>query len=75
MQFDHLNRRFIDFKKAAFSVGQEAENDFKVPIEDLYHRLFDIIDIAFWGNQEEENAFPVPLETSDSRTHQSCNLL
>jgi len=29
--FDHLNGRFIDLKKAAFSVGQEAENESAIP--------------------------------------------
>ena len=27
VQFDHMNRRFIDLKKVALSVSQEAEND------------------------------------------------
>jgi len=52
--FDDLNRRFIDLKKDAFSIGQEAENDFKVQFEDLNHRFFELIEIASWACQEAE---------------------
>jgi len=52
MPFDHLNRSFIDLKKVAFSVGQEAENDFKVPFDKMNHRFIDFIQIAFWAGQE-----------------------
>jgi len=58
--FDHLNRRFIDLKKVTFSVGQEAENDFKVTFDNLNHRFFDFIQIAFWADQKAENEFAVP---------------
>jgi len=50
-----LNRRFIDFKNVAFSVGRVAENDFKVPFDNLKHRLFHFIQISFWAGQEAEN--------------------
>jgi len=53
--FDHLNRRFIDLKKVAFSIGQEADNDFKLPIHNLNQRFFDFLRIAFLGGQEAEN--------------------
>ena len=36
-----MNRRFNDLIKVAFSVGQDAENDFKVPFEDLNQRFFE----------------------------------
>jgi len=42
-----LNRSFIDLKKFAFSIGQEAENDFEVPFENLNHRFFDFTIFAF----------------------------
>jgi len=58
--FDHLNRRFIDFQKIAFSVCQEAENDFKVTFYKLKHRFFDFIQIQFWDGQEAENKVAVP---------------
>jgi len=35
--FDHLNRRFIDLNKVAFSVGQVAENDLKMTFDNLNH--------------------------------------
>jgi len=53
--FEDLNRRFIDLKKVDFSVGQEAENDFKVTFDKLNHRFFDFIQIAFWAISEAEN--------------------
>ena len=59
MQFDHLNRRFIDLKKVAISVGQEAENDYKVT-DNLNHRFFEFTQIAFLASQEAENEFAVP---------------
>jgi len=40
---DNLIRRVIDLKKGAFSVGQEAENEFKVTFDNLNHRFFDFI--------------------------------
>jgi len=43
----HLNHRFIDLKKVAFSVGQEVKNDFKVTFDNLNHRFFDIIKLHF----------------------------
>jgi len=57
VQFDHLNRRFIDMIKVA---NQGANNDFKVTFENLNHRFFDFIEIAFWAGQEAENDFVVP---------------
>jgi len=39
MPFDHLKRRFINLIKVEFSVGEEAEDDFKVPFDNLNHRL------------------------------------
>jgi len=51
VQFDHLNRRFIDTKKVIFSIDQEAVIILKVPFEDLNHRFFDFIEIAFWVGQ------------------------
>jgi len=59
MPFDHLNRRFIDLKQVAFSVGQEAENYLKVTFDNLNYRFFDYIQIAFWADQEAENEFAV----------------
>jgi len=61
--FDHLNRRFIDLKNVAFSVGQEAVNDFKVRFDNLSHGFFDFIQIAFWASQDPENEFEVPATT------------
>jgi len=55
-----LNRRIIDIIKVAFSVGLEANNDFKVTFENLNRRIFDFIEIAFWAGQEAENEFAVP---------------
>jgi len=46
--------------KVAFTVDLEAENVFKVPFEDLYHRFFDFIQIAFLGGQEAENELTLP---------------
>ena len=34
-----MNRRFIDLKIVGYSVGKEAENDFKVTIHNLNHRF------------------------------------
>jgi len=45
--FDHLNRRFIELKNIAFSVYQEADNDFKVKFDNLNHRFFNFIEVAF----------------------------
>jgi len=45
-----LEWSFINLKK--FSVGQEAENDFKVTIGNLNNPFFDFIQIAFWASQE-----------------------
>jgi len=47
-------------KRVAFSVGQEEENDFKVPFDNMNHRFFDFIQIAFWAGQEAEFEFAVP---------------
>jgi len=58
--FDHLNRRFINLKKVAFLVGQEAENDFKVTFDNMNNRFFVFILIAFWAGVEAENEFAVP---------------
>ena len=38
----HLNCRFINMKNVAFSVGQEAKNDFKVTFDNWNHRFFDL---------------------------------
>jgi len=46
--------------KVAFSVGEEANNDFKETFENLNDRFFDFIEISFWAGQEEENEFAVP---------------
>jgi len=42
-----LNRRLIELQKVTFSVGQEAENDFKVTFDNVTHGFFDFIQIAF----------------------------
>ena len=55
--FDHLNHRFNDLKKVAFSVGKEGNNDFNVTFENLNHRFFEFIEIAFLAVQEAENEF------------------
>jgi len=47
-------------KKFAFSVGQVAENDFKVTFGNFKHRYFDFIQIACWAGQGAENEFAVP---------------
>jgi len=47
VHFENLNRRFIDMIKVAFSVGLEANNDFKVTFENLSRRFFDFTEIAF----------------------------
>jgi len=57
--FDHLNRLFINLKKVEFSVGQEAENDFKEAFDNLKDSFFDFIQTAFWAGQEAENEFSV----------------
>jgi len=57
---DHLNQRFIELKKVAFLVGQEANNDFKVTFKNLNHRLFVFIEIEFLSGQEAENELAVP---------------
>ena len=50
-----MNYRFNDLKKVAFSVGKEANNDFKVTFENLNHRFSEFIEIAFLAVQEAEN--------------------
>ena len=55
-----LESSLFDFKKVVFSVGQEAENNFKEPFDNLIHRFFDFIQIAFWTGQEAEHEFVVP---------------
>jgi len=55
-----LNRRFVNLKKAEFSVGQEAENDFKITFNNWIHNFFEYIKIASWAGQEAENEFAVP---------------
>ena len=47
MPFDLLNRPFIALKKVVFSVGQEAENAFKVTFENLKHFFIDFIQTNF----------------------------
>jgi len=42
-----LDRRFINLKKVAFSVGQEAKGDFKVTFENWDHHFFDFIKLHF----------------------------
>jgi len=59
VSFDHLNHPFIEFKKVAFSVGQEAENDFNGTFDNLNHRFLEFIQIAFWAGQEAENEIAV----------------
>jgi len=49
--YDHLIRLFMNLKKVAFSVGQDAENDIKVTFDYLNHRFFDVNLIAFWAGQ------------------------
>ena len=60
--FDHLNRRFIDLKKFAFSSGQEEKNDFKFPIAYLNHLFFDVTQLAIWAGQVVENEFAMPCK-------------
>ena len=55
-----MNRLFVDLKNSQFWVGLEAENDFKVPFDNLNHRFFDFIQIVFWAVQEAETGFAVP---------------
>ena len=50
----------MELKKVAFSVGQEANNDFKVTFKNLNHRLFDFMEIEFLSGQEAENELAVP---------------
>ena len=59
MPFGHLNRCFIDLKKVAFSVSQEAENEVKLTFDNLIYRFFDIIQIAFSTVKETQNEFAV----------------
>ena len=60
--------------KVTFSVGQEAENDFKVTLDNLNHRYFKIIQIAFSAIPETEiklkshaSSWNIFLSTSPSR--------
>jgi len=60
LPFDNSNRLLIDLKKVAFSVGQKAENYFKLPFDNLTHRFFDFIHIEIWAGQDAENEFAEP---------------
>jgi len=51
----------------AFSIGKEAENDFKVTFDKLNHRFFDFIQIAFWAGQDVEIEVAVPCNHKKNR--------
>ena len=53
--------------KKSFSVGELAENYFKVTFDNLNHRFFDFIQIAFWVIPEAQNKLRVPCETLKHR--------
>jgi len=57
-----MNRRIINLKKVAFSVGQEAENDVKVTFDNLNNCFLDNIQIEFWTGLEAENENAVPCK-------------
>ena len=44
-------------KKVALSVGQEAENDFKVTFDNLKHRFFDFIQMEFSASPEVQKSW------------------
>jgi len=58
--FRPLESSIYRLEKIAFSVGREAEKDFKVPFDNLKHRFFHFIQITFWAGQEAENEFALP---------------
>jgi len=58
--FDHLNRRFIDMIKFAFSVGYEVDNDFKVKFDYLNHHFLTSSKSQFGIGQEAAKFFAVP---------------
>jgi len=45
-------RRFIDIILVAFRAGQEAENLFKLPFDNLNHRFIELKQAAFWAGHE-----------------------
>ena len=47
-------------EKVAFSVGQEAENVFKVTFDNFKYRFFDFTKIAFPAGPDAEYEFAVP---------------
>ena len=71
---DHLKHRCLELPKVefwlglsrgrilllSFSVGEEAENDFNGPLDNLNNRFFDFIQISFCVGQEAQNVFAVP---------------
>jgi len=70
--FDHLKRRFNDFKQGAFWVGQEAENDFKVSIDNCKHRFFNFTKDALFAGQETQNKLKM---TNESMKHCYLDLI
>ena len=50
----HLKLPFLDLNKVEFWGCQEAENDLKVPFEDLNHRFYDLIEVAFWAVHKQK---------------------
>ena len=59
------------WKKVAFSVGQEAENYFKMPFHNLNHSIFDFIEFVFWATKEAVRIALQPLEKSLFLIHPS----
>ena len=55
-----LEHRFFDLTQVAFTVGQDAENEFKLTCEPLKHRFLDLNQVAFWDGPEFENEFKMP---------------
>ena len=62
-----LESSFVHLKNVAFSVGQEAENDFNGPFDNYNHRSFDFMQISFWVSQGAENVYAVPCNHYKSR--------
>jgi len=50
-----MKHRFLDYTQVALWSGQEEENEFPVPGDQLKHRFLDLTKVEFWGCQEAKN--------------------
>jgi len=55
MTCEPLIHRYLEFTQVAFWAGQEGENVFPVPGDQLEYPFVVLTKVEFWASQDEEN--------------------